>query len=138
MPPIFYVMIIPAGGMLVGLVMVAMGAHFRNEEDKRRHETARLAIEKGQPIPVFAELGTPSYPRAPQQKSWLGLLIGGLINVAVGIGLFFMLESIPGAYVARWCGAIPGLVGVALLLSALIVGLSSRTQSDAGARPPMS
>jgi hypothetical protein len=136
--PVFYVMMVPVAGMLLALVLITVGAHFRNQEEKRRHETARLALERGQPIPGFAESWRSADPRMAQQRSWMGLMIGGLINVALGIGLYFMLSSIPGAYIARYSGAIPGLIGVALLLSALIVALTSRTKSDPGDRPPMS
>ena len=60
------------------------------------------------------------------------------MNIAVGTGLYLMLASMPGAYVARFCGLIPGMVGVALLVAALIVGMASRSNSDLGGPPPMS
>jgi peptidoglycan/LPS O-acetylase OafA/YrhL len=46
-----------------------------------------------------------------------GLKIGGLVNVGVGIGLSIMLYSIAdGVHGPYLVGAIPGLVGVALLV----------------------
>jgi Domain of unknown function (DUF6249) len=143
--PLFYVFMIPVVGIAAGVFFTFLSLYFRNQEEKRRHETARLALERGQPIPSFSQ-GWASHEKSwpgPAQcysrtQSWTGLLIGGLVNVAVGIGLYLMLASMPGAYVARYCAFIPGMIGVALLLAALIVGVSSRTKSDPGGPPPMS
>lgn len=137
-PPIFYVMMIPIAGLVFAAFSTVISLHFRNEEKKRMHETARIALEKGQPIPSFAQPPATVEACGSRQRTWVGLLIGGLVNIAVGFGLFVMLASIPGAYVARYCGLIPGLVGVALLLAALIVGVTSPSHSDRGAPPPMS
>lgn len=50
-----------------------------------------------------------------------GLLIGGLVVLAVGIGLGIMMKTIE-PHEAHWTvGLIPGLVGVALLISAALV-----------------
>jgi hypothetical protein len=144
-PPMFYVFMIPISGIAFAAFFTVVSHYFRNLEEKRRHETARLALERGQPIPSFAqswpshEQGCPNPAQGnARTPNWMGLLIGGLVNVAVGIGLYLMLASMPGAYVARYCAFIPGMIGVALLLAALIVAVSSRTKSDAGAPPPMS
>lgn len=136
--PVFYVIMVPIGALGFTLLFISVSLYFQNKERQRRHETARIAMEKGQPVPSFAEVGVFADPRLARQRSWIGLLIAGLINVALGIGLYFMLSSIPGAYVVRSCSAIPGLIGVALLVSALIVALVSRTKSDTGDRSPMS
>jgi hypothetical protein len=45
-----------------------------------------------------------------------GLKIGGLVNLAVGIGLGFMLRTLLGAGGPYLVGLIPGLIGVALLV----------------------
>ncbi|HEY5078661.1 MAG TPA: DUF6249 domain-containing protein [Opitutaceae bacterium] len=137
-PPLFYVMMIPIAGLVFTAFFMAVSLYFRNQEEKRMHETARLALEKGQPIPSFSPAWVAPRPPAARQNSWIGLLIGGLVNIAVGTGLYLMLASMPGAYVARYCAFIPGLVGVALLVAALIVGVFSRTHSDRGGPPPMS
>jgi len=137
-PPVVYAISVPVAGMVFAFLVIGIAAYFRNKEDQRRHETARLALEKGQPIPAFAEAWPRNGPHNAANRPWMGLMIGGMINVAVGIGLYIMLCSIPGAYVARFCSLIPGLIGVALLACALIVALISRRKSDAGAPPPMS
>jgi hypothetical protein len=137
-PPVFYVMMIPLGSMVFALFFILVTGHFRNQEEQRRHETARIALEKGQPVPAFADSWNGRREKRGQQKTWVGLMIGGFVNVAVGVGTYIMLGAIPGAYVARWCSLIPGLIGVALLLSALIVALTAPTQSDSGDHPPLS
>ncbi len=136
--PLYFLMTIPIVGMIFALLVVALTAHFRDREQLRRHETARLALEKGQAIPVFSDAWNANVPRPARQRSWVGLMIGGFVNLAVGVGAYIMLCSIQGAYEARWFGMIPGLIGVALLLSALIVGLTSRTPTDSGDPPPVS
>jgi len=45
-----------------------------------------------------------------------GLKLGGLINLAVGIGLSVMLYAMAGKTGPFLVGAIPGLIGVALLI----------------------
>lgn len=138
--PFLTVMMLPLAGLGFGLVITLITHHFRNQEAIRQHETARIALEHGQPVPTFSDpwgAGRRTDPTQEPTKGWAGLLIGGFVNIAVGIGLYYMLVSIPGAYVARWAGLIPGLVGVALVLSALIVGLTSRNQ-DKGGPSPMS
>jgi Domain of unknown function (DUF6249) len=52
--------------------------------------------------------------RAIKQRE--GLKIAGVINVGVGIGLFFMLYTLIGAHGPYMVGLIPGLIGVALLV----------------------
>ena len=42
--------------------------------------------------------------------------IGGLVNIAVGIGLIVMLYALTGPHGPYLVGVIPGLIGVALLV----------------------
>ena len=52
--------------------------------------------------------------RNRQRKTREGITIGGLVNIGVGIGLalFFWGLDVPQL---RFVGAIPGLIGIALL-----------------------
>ena len=54
--------------------------------------------------------------RLKRIKTLEGLKLGGLINLAVGIGLTVMLRTLTGATGPYLVGLIPGLIGVALLV----------------------
>lgn len=56
-------------------------------------------------------------------KTLEGIKIGGLVNLAVGIGVMIFLRSFMGSGSSSpyLCGLIPGLVGVALLVYALFL-----------------
>lgn len=53
--------------------------------------------------------------RLKRVKMLEGLKIGGVINIAVGLGLVIMMYSMVGKSVAL-VGAIPGMIGVAMLV----------------------
>lgn len=59
--------------------------------------------------------------RLKQLKQMEGLKIGGLVNVAVGIGLSIMLYTLTGSGGPYLVGTIPGLIGVALLVYAFFL-----------------
>ncbi|HEY6850225.1 MAG TPA: hypothetical protein VI320_28965 [Terracidiphilus sp.] len=50
-----------------------------------------------------------------------GMKIGGLINIAVGVGLFLLIYFTSSEKGAAFVGFIPGLIGVALLVYALLL-----------------
>jgi hypothetical protein len=54
--------------------------------------------------------------RQREAKRREGLKIGGLVNIAVGIGLSCMLWAMTGPHGPYLVGMIPGLIGVALLV----------------------
>jgi len=63
-----------------------------------------------------------------------GLVIGGLITLAVGVALSVMIGMLSNDTPNAWAvGLIPALVGIALLLSAWIV---RPREADRGAGPP--
>jgi hypothetical protein len=68
----------------------------------------------------------------------MGLVTGGLVNIAVGVGLYFGLSEMPEVHFARFFALIPGLIGVALLTSALLDALFSDKPSDSGNDAPRS
>lgn len=123
---------IAIAGLLFGgtIAVVAMILHHRRQ--RLWHETARIALEKGQPIPALREDElAPQPPPGMSYAEWLRLrreherghgLRGGLVLIAVGVGMLLMLG--PGNYV----GAIPGLIGVALIVSALLERFMSRRE----------
>lgn len=117
--------------ILVGVIVVT-ALRVQNKKRQMWHETARLALEKGQPIPPMPksdeelELTPPpgaslaeweTIRRARDQRSSLK---GGLILIAIGVGLYMLLWHDPD----RLVGAIPALIGVALIVHVLIDKLS--------------
>jgi len=90
------------------------------------HQTARIALEKGQPLPPMGENGELAKPGEPMPR-WRGLMIGGLINLGVGAGLYIALGAIPNtAFNVGLFGCIPFFIGVALLVGAIIEALAAR------------
>lgn len=53
--------------------------------------------------------------RQRQIKQREGIKLGGMVNVGVGVGLGLMLYTL-GAKEATFVGAIPGMIGVAMLV----------------------
>ena len=58
---------------------------------------------------------------ANEMKKGEGMKIGGLINIAVGAGLFLLIYFTSAQKGAAFVGFIPGLIGVALLVYALFL-----------------
>jgi len=99
-----------------------LGRSRKRTKDKLRHETIQRALEKGQPLPPELLEGK------PLPSEFFALFArkarddrrGGLIAIAVGVGLFVFFgamraEGVPEGL--QWLGLIPGLVGVALLIN---------------------
>lgn len=122
--------LIPIAGIIGGcsIVIVAIYLHFRKQQ--LWHETARVAIEKGQPVPpmpmddnsVQPTTGSPVEWEAVKRRQTInGLMIGGLVNFGVGLGLFLLLSRVSNNVGVGYVGAIPGFIGVALLISAFFM-----------------
>jgi hypothetical protein len=117
------------------LIAVAV-FYFQNKERERWHATARLALEKGQPIPSeHPEMADPGLGRHRQR---MGLIIAGLVNLGVGVALFLGMSALPDGRVARYFVAIPGFVGAGLLVSALIDHFLAPKPPDRGDPKPRS
>lgn len=99
------------------IAIVAINHLNARKKAELRHETIRLALEKGQPLPP--ELLNP--PVAAEPKSKVSDRKSGLILIAVGVGLYAFFAGIGGdlrvPMGVRWVGLIPGLIGVALLIN---------------------
>lgn len=59
--------------------------------------------------------------RTKEAKIIEGMKIGGLINIAVGVALMFLIRGTNHENSAYLVGLIPGLIGVALLVYALFM-----------------
>ena len=76
----------------------------------------RLAESSGEGAKAAMELMREE-ERQKRIKMFEGLKIGGLINIAVGLGLGIMLYSLVGTHDSPYLvGLIPGLIGVAMLV----------------------
>jgi len=131
-----------AGGITAGIVR--MLGQMRMMELARRERIA--AIERGvdpeklPPLPLsagqFDDHGNlVPHEQLPMRRAQ-GLLIGGIVTLAVGIGIALMMRLLPDEDARRtWAvGLIPMFVGVGLLLSSFLV-----RRSDAStARGPQS
>lgn len=122
--------------MIAGLVLggiIAISAMYMEYRRKILwHETARLALEKGQPIPSMQENASPRPPREKQSD-----IRKGLVLVAIGGGLYFFLGALVSSKMAL-AGAIPGFIGGALLLYGICTTVFSKKKSASDALPPQS
>lgn len=119
-----------AGGILVAVVAIVGGLITANRRQAMWHDTARIALEKGQPVPKTPD----DEDEEESEKRGDGSDIrSGLILIAVGGGLYLFMSNLAGAKIG-YVGAIPGFIGVALLL----FGLLSQTFKRKDPPPPSS
>lgn len=124
------------GGCCVGVLVPIFAMYFHHRRQQLLHETARVALEKGQPMPALPGLADEARPAAVRQNDdQQNDLRGGLVLMGVGCGLYLFFLTL-GASALRFVGAIPGFIGVALLLTAW---LNRREKNPPSAdRPPQS
>src|SRR5882672_8919863 len=82
-PPHMIAIIIPLAGMLLGGIIAYNAMHFKAESRRQWHETARIALEKGQPLPRLPDDDEP-VPSDVPKRSGNGDIRSGLILIAVG------------------------------------------------------
>ena len=120
------------GGITAGVVRMVLKA--RMVELAQRERIA--AIERGvdisqlQPLPSggIDNDDTPIFgtPRQVTLNRSRGLLVGGIVTLAVGIGLGAMLALLNDGSERVWAvGLIPGMVGIGLLLSSVVIRRSA-------------
>ena len=114
--------------IVLPITVVAIALFFKHRQQHLWHETARLALEKGQPLPAPA---AGSFPAPGDARTGRNDVRTGLILIAVGIGIAVFFRSV-GSRDASGIGAIPGFIGIALLL----FGLFSRQKSPTDNHPP--
>ena len=107
------------------VAIVFISLYFYNQRRRQWHETARVALEKGLPIPTPSGEEEPATGPADQRYSVRNDLRAGLILIAVGSGLYLGFASgglrgfpMIGAY-------IPGFIGVALTLNGIITAVTA-------------
>ena len=105
-----------AGGIAIAVVAIVGGLITANRRQAMWHETARLALEKGQPVPKSPD---DEAEEREEKNNDGGDIRAGLILIAVGGGLYLFLGSIGGSKIG-YVGAIPGFIGIALLVFGMI------------------
>jgi Domain of unknown function (DUF6249) len=103
------------GSFLIAPIVIFIVFRSIQRRHELWHETARVALEKGQPLPPMpADVAPPSEPAKPAND-----IRSGLILVAVGAGLYVFLGSLVNRSMG-YVGAIPGFIGMALLFFGLL------------------
>lgn len=107
--------IIPIAVLSLATTIVVSAIYFHNRRREMWHQTARIALEKGQPIPEPPDHEHERKTTATPREQAANDVRAGLICVGVGAALYLFLGALIGPAFA-YIGAIPGFVGVALLL----------------------
>jgi hypothetical protein len=122
--------IIPVAAITLGGVIAVFGMYFHHQQKKMLHDTARLALERGQPIPpeLVSELSDTARSKPDDWNNPRNDIRSGVILLAVGIGLYLFFDTM-GLHNLRFVGAIPGFIGIALLLLGIFGALFARKKS---------
>jgi hypothetical protein len=120
-----------AGGMLIAIVAIVGGLITANRRQAMWHETARIALEKGQPLPRLPEDEEPAPSATRSVRDGRNDIRSGLIMMGVGAGLYLFLGKFINDNLGL-VGAIPGFIGAALF----VFGLISLSFKDKTTPPP--
>lgn len=114
--------VVPLAGLVFSAAVVLAAMFYRHRGRELRHQTIRLALEKGQPLP-------PELLHEPSGASSGRDLRRGVILTSLGIGLSLFLWS---RNASSWgAGLIVAALGVGFLVSHW---LAPRSVADAGKR----
>lgn len=119
------------GGLTFTILLIFFGLKFVQRRQELWHETARVALEKGQALPPLPRDMQPAKDE-PENND----IRAGLVMIATGAGLYLFFISLFGGWM-KWVGAIPGFIGVALLLYGIFQAAFGRKRPPAD-RPPHS
>lgn len=114
---------VPVGTMAMAAVIVAVVGYFRSQERKQRHETIRLALEKGQPLPaelLDSELSIAS--RSFGATARQGDLARGIQWIFAGAGISLFLWFLKPAQSVWAVGLVVLFVGLGKLVSHAVTG----------------
>lgn len=118
------------GGLTFTSLLIIFGLKFVQRRQELWHETARVALEKGQPLPPLPR--DMQHTKDPNENNDLR---AGLVMLATGAGLYlFFAVFIPPL---RFVAAIPGFIGIALVLYAVFNPQLKRDHPPSD-RPPKS
>ncbi len=112
------------------IVIVAIANIAKWQRDKLWHDTARMALDKGQPLPPLDHM--PRAIRRYRRRGYGRCFPRGLITIAVGLALYFIAPEGLG----RWW-MLPVLVGAAQFIAGLCsLIFSSRDDRPDDVLPP--
>ena len=118
-------MFLSVGAVALFVVFIPTATYFENRRKEQeafyKAETMRRITESSSEGAKAAIDLLREQTRLATIKTREGMKIGGLINVAVGVGLMIFLRALVGNEPVYLCGLIPGLIGVALLTYALLL-----------------
>ena len=135
-PPYLIAIVVPIAGLVFGGAVAISAMYFKNRKRELWHETARLALEKGQPLPpALDEEDTPSSEQRKDDDR--NDFRGGFVLVATGAGLYLFLSTLVGRGLG-YVGAIPGFIGVALILHGCLNLMLRSKKSTSDDRAPRS
>jgi hypothetical protein len=132
-PAFWIAILVPIAAMVFAGTMAGLGMYFQHQRQRLWHETARIALEKGQPVPAFN--GDKKADRFRQNSS--SDFRGGLILIGVGAGIYLFFATV-GAPEARFIGAIPGFIGVALLVHGVLLSVFPNKNNSTEDQPTRS
>jgi hypothetical protein len=116
-------------GIIFGGIMGIVAMFFQHQRKKLAHDVARLALEKGQPVPPQFAGEEHRRPDRPGTDLNQHDLRGGLVLIGVGAGVYLFLDAVADHRVAL-LGAVPGFIGIALLVNWLLVRLLTRKRDN--------
>jgi hypothetical protein len=147
-PELLTILLLCAAALATGIVIVALA--FKHQQRRLWHETARAALEKGQPL-----LPYPGAQKHEIEKAWHAFamnqmaanndfrrfrcrrdLRGGLVMLAIGAGIFLGLASIDHGERLRVFAFVPGCIGLALLANGLVNVAFPSKEANSTDRPP--
>ena len=105
-----YHLLIPLAGMGLGLAGIIIGGIEKMQKRRLRHELMRVALEKGQPLPLELLDERTSRRERDDRRN-------GLISLAIGAALFLLLSALVTEQGVKWVALIPTFIGLALLLN---------------------
>lgn len=120
--------IVPVASLIFVVAIIAIKKNAETQRQKLWHETARIALEKGQPVPFVPPASAEGEKKQPQNSTNRDVR-AGLILLSIGAALYLGSKEInfaPGLFAFY----IPTFIGVALLLNAVFSFVLGKKQDN--------
>ena len=118
-------LLIPILALLIPIVAIVAHYVAKSNRERERHETIRLMIKSGQPIPPEllgeADAGDSDWQRERRNQSNPNRsLVPGVINLSVGLGLMGMFSVMRPASWLWAIGCVPACLGIGFIFLWLV------------------